>query len=550
MAIDVPESQLVDTWQWAGPGVDVERPRPLLPLLEPEPAPSKRSVVRAWFVAHRRSIIVLAALVSAVGVVHAWGMTHYPSPLDDEGTYTAQAWAVQHLHRLAHYTYTYDHPPVGWITLAPLAWVARVVTHTRTAIDASRFVVLVYDMVSAGLVFVLARRLGLRRTFAAAAVMMFAFAPVALTYHRFVYLDNLATPWVLGAFVLALSPRRHLAATAGCALCFVVAVLTKETTLVLLPSLVYQLWQWGDPRTRKVSLAMFATLLVTGVALYPLFAFLKNELFPGHGHVSLLGSLVWQVFTRPSSGSVFRHGSSAQNIVRSWLGLDPWLLFAGVVFLPAAWLVKSLRPLALAGTLLGLTLLRPGYLPIPFVIMPLAIAPILLAGVADGVYSRAKAAWTRPKNRSRRFLGVAAVAGLVGLAGAAVPAWGAQDHRLLQRADADHYLVAEQWVIHHLSHQARIASDDSFWLDLVRAGWRPENVIWHDKLDVDPAVDRTLPNGWRSLDYVILTSGIRSELKIYPMPSLRAAVAHSHTVAAFGPGGDVIEIRKVDPAGP
>ena len=46
-----------------------------------------------------------------------------PAATDDEGTYLAQAWAVQHGQGLAHYTYWYDHPPLGWIQLAGLSWV-------------------------------------------------------------------------------------------------------------------------------------------------------------------------------------------------------------------------------------------------------------------------------------------------------------------------------------------------------------------------------------------------------------------------------------------
>ncbi len=41
-----------------------------------------------------------------------------PQRIDDEGTYTAQAWAITHLGELTHYTYWYDHPRTGWIQIA------------------------------------------------------------------------------------------------------------------------------------------------------------------------------------------------------------------------------------------------------------------------------------------------------------------------------------------------------------------------------------------------------------------------------------------------
>jgi len=50
-----------------------------------------------------------------------------PAPLrvqartDAEGTLVADAWAIQH-GTLAHYTYIYDHPPLGWIQMAAWTW--------------------------------------------------------------------------------------------------------------------------------------------------------------------------------------------------------------------------------------------------------------------------------------------------------------------------------------------------------------------------------------------------------------------------------------------
>src|SRR5437667_261399 len=89
------------------------------------------------------------------------------------------------------------------------------------------------DRVRLGLV----PRLGRRRWAAAAAVLLFAASPLAVPYHRMVLLDNLAVPWLLAAFGLALSPQRRLWAAAGSGLCFAAAVLSKETVLVLLPIL-------------------------------------------------------------------------------------------------------------------------------------------------------------------------------------------------------------------------------------------------------------------------------------------------------------------------
>jgi hypothetical protein len=89
-------------------------PRPPAGRVEPTPAPSPdapgaRRTGRGWSLAerafqHRTSLLLLVALLALVAVVHATGMTHAPPRSDDEGTYVAQAWAVQHWRTLAHYT--------------------------------------------------------------------------------------------------------------------------------------------------------------------------------------------------------------------------------------------------------------------------------------------------------------------------------------------------------------------------------------------------------------------------------------------------------------
>ena len=74
-----------------------------------------------FFVRHRLAIpwlspvLVISALVSLVNFGGA------PQRIDDEGTYTAQAYAVSAFGQLAHYTYSYDHPPLGWIQIAGYA---------------------------------------------------------------------------------------------------------------------------------------------------------------------------------------------------------------------------------------------------------------------------------------------------------------------------------------------------------------------------------------------------------------------------------------------
>jgi len=49
-----------------------------------------------WVRRHRASVFVLTPLLVVTGVVRFLGMVTAPQRIDDEGTYVAQAYAVQH----------------------------------------------------------------------------------------------------------------------------------------------------------------------------------------------------------------------------------------------------------------------------------------------------------------------------------------------------------------------------------------------------------------------------------------------------------------------
>jgi hypothetical protein len=123
----------------------------------------------------------VAAWVTAavVALLHLAGAAHNPTPMLDEGTYTAQAWAVLHLGRLAPYTYWYDHPPLGWISLAGLGWLlAPLLPHGLDAVAQLRLVLWLWTLVSLAALVGTARRLGWRPAAAVVAVLVWGFPPL------------------------------------------------------------------------------------------------------------------------------------------------------------------------------------------------------------------------------------------------------------------------------------------------------------------------------------------------------------------------------------
>src|ERR687897_3548895 len=137
---------------------------------------------------------------------------------------------------------------------------------------------LIAKLASCVLLYALGRRLQFSRFGAAATVLLFGLCPLELMYSRWTFLDNLATPWLLLAFVLAASPRRSIAAATGAAAAFAMAALTKETVLILLPAFAWAMLQNVDRRNRAqvLTVAAFAGTLI--MSLYPLYALYKGEL--------------------------------------------------------------------------------------------------------------------------------------------------------------------------------------------------------------------------------------------------------------------------------
>jgi hypothetical protein len=359
---------------------------------------------------------------------------------------------------------------------------------------------------------------------------------LSLHFHRMVWLDNLGTMWLLAALVLAASPRRSLAAAVGSAACLTVAVLTKETLLILAPVVVGLLWRCSDVRTRRYRLAAFGSLFAAGTFFYPLYALVKNEFLEGPGHVSLLWAVKWQLFLRERNGSFLTPGTGAADYFRSWLDLDPWLLAAGLVLAVPALFVARLRVLAIALLLQAALPLRPGYLPQAYVVAMLPFAAIVAAGLMDHLIRTAAA-------RRSPWISFVAVLPVV-LAAVALPlTWTPGVARQLTEGGEVGTGQAVAWIKANVGMDANIVVDDNVWLDLVRAGYRAQAprpaVVWVYKLGGDPAVQL------QRIDYFVYAMS-----PIYAArdaPQVVTPYQNSRVVATFGTGDNTITVRKVDP---
>ncbi|MGW2095903.1 ArnT family glycosyltransferase [Promicromonospora sukumoe] len=513
------------------------------PVSGPTAAPRPARRLTAWTRRHARSLLWLAPVLVVGAVVNLVNIGGSPQRIDDEGTYTAQAWAVAHLGELAHYTYWYDHPPLGWLQIAGYTQLTGAFARWDIAVLAAREAVIVAMLVATVLLWVLARRVGLSRAAASAAGLIFVLSPLAVQFHRTVYLDNIAVPWLLAAFLLATNRKGQLAAFAGSAVAFGVAVLTKETFLLALPVLVWVMVRSAHRETRRYTLSVATTVLVLIGGSYLLLAAVKGELFSGAGRVSLMDGITFQLGSREGSGSLTDPDSLLNRTLGLWWQLDQVVIVLGLLAAVAALALPRLRPYGVLVLGLVLFMLRPGgYLPVPYVIALLPFAALLIAGVVDAAV---RALGRRGAPRRGLAMGVVAVAAIGAVA--AVPLWTTQLRGFLL-ADLDRPLrSAQTWLAENASRDQRLIVDDAMWVDLVRAGWDRDNVIWYYKLDTDPAVQAQSPNGWRDADYVVTTDSMRT----FPgaFPEVQRAIDSSVVVASFGEGAQAVEVRRVVASG-
>ncbi|MFF8288131.1 ArnT family glycosyltransferase [Streptomyces sp. NPDC016309] len=512
-----------------------------------------RPVVR--FRGSRPDLVLCGALLVVILLVQGWNIQQYPALSDDEGTYLAQAWAVQNGRGLAHYTYWYDHPPLGWMQLAALTWIPSLIAPESMTVASMRLAMLLIGAASAVMLYVLARRLWLPRWAAGLAMALFGLSPLSVVLQREIFLDNLAVMWTLLAFCLAASPSRHLWHHFGAGVAAATAVLTKETMLVVLPALLMTMWRHSHRDTRKFAVTGAVTACALIGLSYPLFALLKGELLPGDGHVSLWDGITYQM-SRPGSGFILTDGTGSNGVLDSWLYYDRVLPLGGLagaalLLLTLRWSVtaRALAGPALAVAVLALVAMRPsGYLPAMYVIQALPFLALVLAG---GAASVAHAVLRKGRRTPALLPARRAAAVLLAATAAAVvlPRWYDGD-RTAMTADANApYRAAAAWLGREVPDpaHARVLADDALWLDLVHAGYRPGlGAIWFYKADLDPAVTKTLPRGWRDLDYVVASPTVRRDAR--DLPTVRAALEHSAPVATFGEGEERIEIRKITTA--
>jgi hypothetical protein len=277
--------------------------------------------------------------------------------------------------------------------------------------------------------------------------------------------------------------------------------------------------------------------------LYFLYAILKKELFPGDGHVSLLGTLYWQLFGREGSGSILVTDSGSRGMLNYWLNIDRFLLLAGVIALPFAFIYRKLRVVAFALLISLALMLRNGYLPYPYVVVLLPFCALVFAGVLQNAVI---APLTARVSLIRRLIsGAVAVLLIVVAVSLVAPDWQAKlsvlttvDQDISSRETVD-------WIAENVSRDNLLIVESALWTDLVQHGFDQPKPVWLYKTETDPEVAKKI-GSWQGIDYVILNGPTVSATGFNnAFPTVSQAIVNAKLVREFGRDNQKILVYKV-----
>ncbi|GAA1986267.1 ArnT family glycosyltransferase [Microbacterium pumilum] len=502
--------------------------------------------LRTWLsVTDNTTMLIVFAVALVIG---AWNVNGAPTYQDDEGTYVAQAVAVQ-AGGLAPYTYWYDHPPFGWIQLAILGWIPQALgLGAGSDLAAMRYVSAFLFAITATLVFLVARRMLVRRPFAVLAAAIFVCSPLSLTLGRQVFLDTVGVPWILFAFYLAISPRVAMWHHVGAGISFAIGVLSKLTLAAFGPALLLAMLDRTRWRSRAFSIVGFLGVGGLVIMLFPLMAALRGELISGAGHVSLQDGLAYQFLSRSGSGWIWEVGSPRNDLLQSWLFLDGYLIIGGLIGAALCAFTRRTRWIPVAILCFALPVfVGQGYLPAMYIVSGL---PFFALAIGSGIHL----VWRMLRTVLRTYLprlsigGSVLVAAVIGTAVLFIPVeqWLTRGFPLLASTDENKdWRSTLEWVSDNVPRDEVIVVPYSMWQDVSKQGWDdPWQAIVLEKVDLDSQFDQEHPGGVDEIDWIVEGPTVSPNIDYLDLDMMRTALESSHVVAEFG----AWKIREVDHA--
>lgn len=494
--------------------------------------------------------LVIALLLGAALLLQALSLFNYPAYTNDEGNYMANAWAVLQ-GKLTPYTFTYNHPPLGWIQIAGWTNLTGGITSFGNAINSGRVFMLVLATASSLLLYLIARRLSGSRSAALLAMLIYTFSPLSLLYRHQVLLDNIGTFWLLLSLYLVTNGKSRLPTIAMAAAALGIAILSKAVFLIFLPVMLYAMWLHATRFQRKFSLVTFLYIVLALASLYALFALLKGEILlpstPAGGTAlrpSLLETFL-QSFQAPGPQEAFR---ASWN---TWMQIDPLLLVVGTIAMfiniVAGIVNRAQRLVALFAVTFCLFLLISSVV-YAFAIVPLL--PLLALNIALALNNALR--WLAGRMR----FDLARAVLLFVLIGVLIPA-GIQDSwSLVGQNQTEPQQEAMWWIRDNVSHNAVVIANSYLYTDLhdpqgagVRGGKPFTHAEIYSNAALDPAIAASeLKQDWRKIDFLVVDSSMLQNIHLDKRYFLLDQAFHHavlRTVFGSSADGTLIEVYQV-----
>lgn len=488
---------------------------------------------------HWRETVLLIAIMTISGVAHGYNILHYPFFEEDEGTYVAQAWSFLTKGKLAPYTYWYDHAPFGWIFTALWLFLTGGLFTFGFSLNSGRVLMLVIHLFSTYFLYQISKTITRSRQATFLTCMLFSLSPLAIYFQRRLLLDNLMTFWVLLSLFLIFSPKKRMTKFFCSAVAFGVAVLTKENAAFFFPVFVWLVFHEAHRHHRGFVVAKWVGVVGIIVSAYPLYAVLKQELFPEGSifsppwnHVSLLGTLKMQA-SRGAGLPFWEPGSDFMGSFRDWYGRDTFLMLLGLsTFLIHGFvaLFSWKNRVVFLLTIPTLLFLVSGKLVLNFYVVPIIPFLALCIGLFVSQLGRVLNKLLRPLG----LLTTAMVMLVFGLY------YSYHIQRAFFRNETSKQVEAIEWIKRNISPSKNIVVGFFGYSDLTESRFPGDpkftSADWFWKVEADPEIrEEKLKGKPENIDYVLVTAEIQRQLKGFDERTsmLRNALAHSTKMAQF-----------------
>jgi endoglucanase len=470
---------------------------------------------------------VIAAAFTGVNIFH---FPHYES---DEGTYMGSAWAMIKQGKLSYYTYNYDHPPLGWAIIGVWTMLMGGFTAFGAAVNAGRLLMLLTTVGSAVLLYLLVRRATGKTSPGVLAGVLYAVSPLGLDLHRQVWLDNLATFFLLASLYAILRSRGSLSWVVLSAVLFGLAFWTKETSFVFVPGMVYLAYALSARVQRRFSVALWAGVAFTSMSTFVLLSLLKDEFLPSgvlwssdEPHVSLIQTYLWQVGRGTINGNI-------ETFFSQWIGADPIVIAGGLFTAGLGIFLGRWDPFLRGVSVLAVTylaFLARGGVVLYYYVIPLIALLALVIGLSIGRIGHNLSLW-RPVRWS---FGPAVLACtlLVGQRAFHVDTPSFTANQTAAQNDAT------AWMIANLPSNSVVLMDSYGWVNMrdprVTHGHPFNNAHYYWPGVSDPSVlFGVLNDDWRNVDYLAVSSSLQADLARENLPVVPQAIDNADEVHRF-----------------